>query len=215
MYSRYALKYLEKSTTINDPKKALDKHGLDIRDVINLCGGFPPQRITELAIKIISTHEDIIHIKIFTDLYEIVRSINFDYRFIDNSYMHVYKPQQMIGTNLFLHQVKTARSRKMLKLKTVARATDEGDDIQWWGYYCWGRLGYQMMKDEQVEFLRWLNNFNRKEKTLHELLATIEGRQLWKNHGYTWRAEFHLDDESETMNNLRSYLQSKNIALYL
>ena len=200
---------------ITDKYSALTKHHLSIEELVNLCGGIPSVEISALKAEINTTSEETVHVRIFTDLYEVVRSIDFELGFIENSFMLVYNPGQSIGTNLFLNQVRAARSRKLIKLRTFARATEEYDDLEWGGYYCWGRLGYEMRHDEHSKFQDWLLNFGRSETKLNELLATKVGCELWRKHGYGWLAEFYLNDAAETMSNLRNYLQAKGISFDL
>jgi hypothetical protein len=200
---------------ITDQYKALAKHHLSTVDLVNLCGGIPSAGVSDLKMEVSTTSEETVHVKIFTDLYEVVRSIDFELGIIENSFMLVYKPGQSVGTNLFLNQVREARSRKLVKLRTFARATEEYDDLEWLGYYCWGRLGYKMRYDEQPKFRDWLHSFGRSETTLSDLLATKEGCELWRKHGYGWLGEFYLADNTETMNNLRNYLRVKGIQFNL
>jgi hypothetical protein len=196
---------------ISDTYALINKHNLTINDLINLCGGIPSKEITECRVEIISGSRDIVHIKIFTDLYEVVRSIDFEYGLIDNHFMLVYKKGLNIGTRLFLNQVKTAIKRQFKKIKTTAFAPHPDEDTVWLGYYFWGKVGYKMLPDEQIEFQKWAKEFGRSEGSLRELLLTNEGCELWKKYGYTWIGEFYLDGRGNCLHYLTHYLRGKNI----
>lgn len=197
--------------TINDKYSLISEHKLTIKDLINLCGGIPSRDVTEYRLEIISGSKDIVHIKVFTNLYEVVRSINFEYRIIDNHFMNVYQKGKNIGTRLFLNQVKAAMKRRFVKLKTTALAPNPGDDIDWLGHYFWGKVGYKMLPDEQIEFQKWIKEFGRNENSLWELLTTKEGASLWKKYGHTWMGEFYLNGKGKCLHYLTLYLQGKNI----
>ncbi len=197
---------------VSDSYGLMIEHNLTINDLINLCGGIPSREITECRIEIIAGTKDIVHIKVFTDLYEVVRSIDFEYGLIDNHFMLVYRKGESIGTRLFLNQVKAAIKRRFIKLKTTAFAPSQYEDTAWLGYYFWGRVGYKMLPDEQVEFQKWIKEFGRSESSLQELLLTKDGCELWIKYGYTWIGEFYLNGKGNCLYYLTRYLRSKNIS---
>ncbi len=193
----------------NDVHHILTKYNVTLKELIDLCGGIQPGT-TGLRVEILSSHEaDIIHVKIFTDSYDLVRSIDFGYKTILNRHMHVYQQKKGIATNLLITQIKTAKKHLFRKLNAVASAPDEYEDVKWAGYYCWGRLGYVMVAADSSDFNLWMKSRNRKEKTLEELLATEEGREFWRINGYSWTGEFYLDDNGESLRILGAYLKSK------
>ncbi|PWV48201.1 hypothetical protein [Chitinophaga sp. S165] len=196
---------------INDKYALISEHNLTMKDLINLCGGIPSREVTECRLEIISGSKNVIHIKVFTNLYEVVRTINFESKTIDNHFMLVYKKGENIGTCLFLNQVKAAIKRRFVKLKTTALAPNHGEDTAWLGYYFWGKVGYKMAADDQIEFVKWSKEFGRNESSLRELLLTREGTELWKKYGYTWMGEFYLNGKGKCLHYLTLYLQGKNM----
>ncbi|NSL90383.1 hypothetical protein ECE50_026410 [Chitinophaga sp. Mgbs1] len=193
----------------NDVHHILTKYNVTLKELIDLCGGIQPGT-TGFRMEIHTSSEaDVIHARIFSDSYDLVRSIDFESKVIFNYFMYVRNQKMGIGTNLLITQVKAARKHCFTKFKTIASAADEEDNISKAGYYCWGRLGYVMRADEEYDFNNWLQRWNRHEKTLFELLSSDDGREVWRRYGYTWNGVFLLDDNTESMNNLKKYLESK------
>lgn len=189
----------------------LCKHQLAPDEVIFLCGVFPVADIKRIKVGITSTSEDIVHIRLTTNLFELSRTIDLESLYIVNHFMLVYEPCKGLGTQLLLHQINAARLRGILKLKTTAFAPYNNDD-NWSGYYCWGRLGYRMTDPgEQYEFNVWAKKFNRDEPSLNELLLTEDGRMLWRREGFTWIGEFDLTIHSPDIYYFKRYLAGKRL----
>ena len=182
----------------------MSTYALSVTDIINLCGGIPNKDIRELEIEISSKSRGVLDVRINTNLYQTSRVIDFELRIINNSFMHVLQGKRGIGTILFCNQVRTARLFGFRVIYTTAMGPEAGAD--WKGYYCWGRLGYEMDKDDHETFLQLLRDFGRSSRNLHSLLETEDGKSFWLAYGFTWSAEFHLHDTSKNIAYLRKYL---------
>ena len=119
--------------------------------------------------------------------------------------MHVLEGQKGIGTLLFCNQVREARLAGFRVIYTTAMGPEAGAD--WSGYYCWGRLGYEMDSDDHETLLQLLQDFGRPPANLNTLLETEDGRSFWRAYGFTWSAEFHLHDASKSIAYLKQYLK--------
>jgi len=192
-------------TNITDPYQVINNYGLSVFDVINLCGGIPNEDIADLEIEVISKSPGVLNVQINTNLYQTNRIIDFELRIINNSYMHIFDIQKGIATRLFCTQVREARKREFRIIYTTAMGPEAGAD--WGGYYCWGRLGYEMDTEDHENLLQLQKEFRRPPTDLHTLMKTEDGRSFWMAYGFTWSAEFHLHDTSKNITYLKEYLK--------
>ena len=203
---------LDRVATINfglvDEHKVMTTYNLTKDDLINLCGGWPSPHIRSFTCLIKSVSAETLNIKIETDLYKVERRINFESGLISNVLMEVFESGKGIGTRLFCIQVKEARKKGFRKMTTIAVSPDGISD--WVGYYCWARLGYQMHPSDHEEFMEMMNSLHRPETNIQELLETGSGREIWRRDGFTWQGEFYLQDTSQNMTYLKTYLCEKN-----
>ena len=198
---------------INDPRQVMKQHALSPTEVLNLCGGIPLPDIGDILVKISSQYQGALSVEIKTDQYELIRLMDFDIGRLDNQIMVVASSArgQGIGTNLFLNQVQAAQRWRFKKLRTIARApsTYEDGDVNWQGHYFWANLGFENI--EHAEFKEWALARHRHESTLSELVQSEEGRQLWKDDGFTWIGEFVLANAHPCFKYLRRHLERKGI----
>lgn len=198
---------------IDDTQGIMNQFGLTSATVLNLCGGIPLATITSIRVHISSQYAGALTVHVITDQYEVIRSIDFDLRRIDNRSMVVDKEERGngIGTNLFLNQIQTARQLQFIKLQTFTRApsTHDDEDQDWQGYYFWANLGFLNIETE--EFTQWCVARTLGEITLNELMQTEDGRALWKQQGYAWIGEFILENGHTCSAYLNLYLQRKEI----
>lgn len=96
---------------------------------------------------------------------------------------------------------------------TAARSEPASDGRQFVGYYVWARLGYDApLKDYSGE---WNTRGSIEPpdadtvETMHDLMASPEGRDFWKEHGDTWDAEFDPSPGSRHRAILSAYLEEK------
>jgi len=200
---------VEITPIIEDDENIMDGFGLSIEDLINLAGGVPSEEIKELSIKVVSRAEDVLDIYITTNLYEVVRVLNFGMRFISNTHMYVFDQQKEIGTRLLCNQVSMAREKDFKVIYTTAMGREDGDN--WTGYYAWARLGYRMILGDDDRFVKRMESADRMEQNIVELLSTEEGRAFWLENGFTWMGEFLLEDDSSCLTQLRNYLEEKRL----
>jgi hypothetical protein len=196
---------------IEDMAGVLRKYNLFVIDVVNLCGGMPSPDITDFQIRISSQYSDAITVEITTNLYEVVRAIDFQTGRIDNNFMLVYERGKTIGTNLFLNQLLTARKLGFQKFHTVAMAPNSSDDTDWLGYYFWANLGFE--NSDIDEFKEWAITMGRKEESLSELVQTEEGREVWKKNGFTWVGNFYIEIGHPCWGYLKKHLERKGIEI--
>lgn len=180
---------------------------LSEKDIINLSGGIPPKEITSMTLDIEYETPGVFNVLIFTNLYYVSRTINFNQKVIFNSSMRVEKQQQGLGRNLLINQIISARSFGF----TLLNANAAGNPMN--GFYTWGRLGYTMTFSYKERFDELSRINNRKEKSLFELLKTEEGRNFWINNGFTWNGVFFVKEGSENIYLLKDYLKEKDITI--
>jgi hypothetical protein len=82
---------------IDDTQGVLNQFGLTPATVLNLCGGIPLATITSISVHISSQYAGAITVHVITDQYEVIRSIDFDLRRIDNRSMVVDKEERGRG----------------------------------------------------------------------------------------------------------------------
>lgn len=180
---------------------------IPMQDFLNLCGGVPLPSITNLKVDIYATYSSAFTVKIFSDQYETVRSMDFSIGRIDNNYLYVTEKGQGIGTNLFLNQFQAARERGFKRIHLTAMAPYD-DELRWNGYYFWACLGFH--NSDVEEFHVWAQKMNRKEPTLSALMQTDEGRDFWKATGFTWIGDFFLEGY-DCIKHLKAHLQRRGI----
>ena len=196
--------------SIDDNGGVIPTWGFGIKELINLTGGIPSQEIQELELRISSTTCEAMDISVKTNLYEVERVINLTDGIISNTHMYVFDQQKQIGTRLFCNQVIAAKLRRFREIQTFAMGRDSGES--WTGFYAWGRLGYQMILNDDTRFLQMMTTEGRPETNLWELLSTEEGKSFWLDNGFSWMGQFILDDDSLAMQQLRSYLYEKGLS---
>lgn len=201
---------VEITTEIEDAENVISALGLSVKELINLAGGIPSDKIKELHLKAVSSSENVIEIYVTTNLYEVVRILNFEMLYINNTHMYVFDQQNEIGTKLFCNQVIASKERGFKVIYTTAMGKEDGDN--WTGYYAWGRLGYKMILGDEDRFINTMVAANRKERDIWELLSYSDGRAFWLENGFTWMGEFLLDNDSPAINQLRNYLKEKGKA---
>lgn len=179
-----------------------------IRDLLNLCGGIPSPDITHFKAEIYATYSSALTIKITSDQYEAVRSMDFSIGRLDNNFLFVNDQGKGLGTNLFLNQLQAARNFSFRRIKVTAMAPSE-DEPHWTGYYFWACLGFQ--NSDVEEFQEWARAIGRKEATLSVLMQTKEGRECWKNNGFTWIGDFFLAQDHNCIYQLKNHLNRKGI----
>jgi hypothetical protein len=199
--------------SIDDRYNVMQQCNVDLKDVVNLCGGIPSLDISSFYIKISSQYHSAITVEIETNLYEVVRAIDFEIKRIDNNFMFVYDKGNHIGTNLFLNQLQTARSFGFKKIHINAMAPQHHDETIWDGYYFWANLGFGNSDIE--EYKEWAAEMGRKEKTLSDLMQTEEGRALWKKAGFTWIGNFFIETGHRCWKYLENHLRRKGIQIDL
>jgi len=177
-------------------------------ELLNLCGGIPSSSITNINVRIHATYASAFTVKILTDQYEAVRSMDFSIGRIDNNYLYVTERRQGIGTNLFLNQLQAARKKGFKRIHVTAMAPYD-EDTAWAGYYFWANLGFENADID--EFVAWAEEMGRTEPTLNALMLSEEGRYLWKTTGFTWIGDFYIIDGHNCFKYLNAYLQRKNI----
>jgi GNAT superfamily N-acetyltransferase len=197
---------------ISDAKGVISQFGLSPATVLSLCGGIPLPTISSIKVHISSQYVGALTVQVIADQFEVIRSIDFDLRRIDNRSMIVDTSERGkgIGTNLLLTQIITARQLQFIKLQTVALAPSVYDEDQdWQGYYFWANFGFINVETE--EFTRWCRERNLDPTTLNELMQTGDGRTLWRADGYTWIGEFILTAGHSCFDYLDLYLRRKGI----
>jgi hypothetical protein len=194
-----------------DAARVLKHYGITVDDVVNLCGGIPSPHITNIRVTITATYSSALSARVFTDQYEVARNMDFEIGRIDNNFMYVQEKRQGLGTNLFLTQVHTALRHRLRKIHLTAMGPEDG--LDWNGYYFWAVLGFE--NTDIDEYLAWASAMGREEPTLSELVQTESGRLLWKNGGFTWIGNFHLEKSHTCMKYLQQYLRRKNIDFML
>lgn len=152
--------------------------------------------------------------RINTDQYEIHRTIHYKDKWIYNSLMDVKEKGGGIGLNLFVNQVKEARLSGFKYLKVGAAGEFHTKD-KWNGYITWAKFGYEMLPNDQLNFLKTMSINGRKEKTVSELVSTKEGADFWEKKGSWWDGKFDLTNNSKSMQNLQKYLSDRNINVEL
>ncbi len=108
-----------------------------------------------------------------------------------------------IGLNLFLNQVKEARQSGFKYLK-VGAAGDYYSRERWNGYITWAKFGYEMLPNDQSNFLNLMKQNNRTEKTVFELVSTKEGLAFWEKNVSWWDGKLDLSDNSKSMQIFRN-----------
>lgn len=181
--------------------------------IVSLTGGIPKDSITNISHNIYQRADSIIS-EIHTDQYKIVRSIHYNDKWIYNDLMKVYDHGGGIGLNLFVNQVREARSNGFKYLK-VSAAGDYHSKDKWNGYITWAKFGYEMLPNDQLNFLKLMQQNNRIEKTVFELVSTKEGLAFWEKNGSWWDGKFDLSNNSKSMQNLQKYLADRNINVQL
>jgi GNAT superfamily N-acetyltransferase len=198
---------------LDDTQNVMQQFGLTPIDVLNLCGGIPLPIISSINVNISSQYSGALTAHVATDQYEVIRTIDMDIRRIDNRSMVVDQEARGmgIGTNLFLNQIKEARQRHFVKLQTFTRAPSlyDDEDQDWQGYYFWANFGF--INTEVEEFNQWAAARGRHELSLTELMQTEEGRNLWRQHGYSWIGDFILEEGHACSTFLTAYLNRKGI----
>jgi len=188
----------------------LEAYSLDMVTVINLCGGVPSADISSYDLTIHYINDTTIQCTIATNLYSAIRRINLGLRVIFNDFLEVTRAAQGngLGTRLLCNQVKTARARRFRRLDATAAGPD-GSDVNWQGYYTWGRLGFQMDPEDHEDLMIMLSRIGRPETCLWELLQNQEGQALWRRDGFTWHGSFELHEGSQSLTWLQGYLVDK------
>lgn len=110
------------------------------------------------------------------------------------------------GTQFFSDQVENARAIGIERIITSAAGNKNSDQN---GYYTWPRLGYDgrigLKLDRQTREQLGLTP----DSKVSELMATPEGRALWKEKGGTFDAEFDLDPQSLSSRVLEAYKRER------
>ncbi|HEY4060939.1 MAG TPA: hypothetical protein VGM30_03520 [Puia sp.] len=147
------LNYINSNCTVDydvrDGHGILQKYSVTRENILLLCGGVPSRDLSFVHVMITSSTENAMIVSVHTDLYQVFRTINFEFGIIFNDKMLVYNKEQCIGTSLFLNQVSFARQFGFIKLSTTALEWDGQE--RWDGYYRWARLGYQMTDRNDLE----------------------------------------------------------------
>lgn len=180
-------------------------HNLSEESAINLAGDSLCDKDT-LAVNISHSERFQLEIQCDSDLFFVQRRINFQEKTIINYFMKVYDGRNRTGTKIFLKEVIEARKSGFKKFEVSAAKSDDFN-----GYYTWARLGYSIAPWDEPEFFELMNNHNRTETSLPELMSTEDGRNFWKKNGFWFQGEFDLADKSPNIIAFKDYLDEKGI----
>jgi len=116
---------------------------------------------------------------------------------IQNELMICHSPGEGIGLKVFCAQTEAAIDAGFSQIRCLAVGRFEVIEM-WNGYITWGKLGFIIDNYFLDRFLALLKEYNRKETTLGELLATKDGERFWTEHGMSWPGKFDLYAGSES-----------------
>jgi hypothetical protein len=180
-------------------------YGFNRNQTFNLTGGVPISSLVELKHRVVfAISKEFFDVTTYSNLHTVRRRILRDVEMIDNTFMRVHQTKSGIGFKLFINQIKEARKLGFTYLEVSAGAGPEYN-----GYYTWARFGYSMNQHDHQTFCELMDDNNRNERSIIQLMKTEEGRDFWRANGFWWQGIFDLQDESENINALKSYIQSK------
>lgn len=204
--------YERLSIDVTDGYGVKNLYNLSNVNLLNLTGGVPARNISNFRFTAKAINKEVIKTEINCDEFATSRTLDFKNMIIENDYMKVYKREIGIGFNLFINQVKEARTFGFKELKVHA-VGGVGWDTGWNGYHFWAKVGYTLEEDYQVTFSEWLKTHNRLEQTLNEVVTNPNGLKLWRDSGFDWWGTFDLSDDSENMKLLSDYAKRRNLSI--
>lgn len=79
------------------------------------------------------------------------------------------------------------------------------------GYITWGKLGYLMDADSQKIFDDLMDEYDRTEENIYDLLQTEGGLDFWSRNGNHWYGIFDLSPNSQSIQNFNDYAIKRNL----
>jgi hypothetical protein len=199
---------------VKDNHKVLEIQACDLKELVNLCGGIPVPELHDVKVTAESVSKSAINVVVNCSLFTVSRRIDFGLKRIYNANMRVFNPGNDIGKTLFINQMKAASGRNFNSLTTYAQG-NIGDE-QWEGYVFWAKIGFIMTDWDDIEdFEDMMRYYPKPELTLGELVLDEKGCDFWRRDGFGWRGKFLLWDDSESMKQLRNYLDLKGLTWML
>jgi hypothetical protein len=201
----YSISY---KCNIDGIQDVLDTYGYTLYEVIDICGGMPISNVTGFRLTAQKFSDCIIEVTIRCNDYYLIRMINFQAKYVYNSFLRVSDPGAYLGTTLFLNQV-AATKNKFNFLKVLAAGKPGEADFT--GYYKWGRVGYFQDHLSHLKFKHWAYDNDIEANSLHEYLVEDYNYVIWQMRGHSWLGSFNLNEDSPNMKYLREYLIRKGI----
>jgi hypothetical protein len=196
---------------IFDPFGVLKTYNCTTKLIANLCGGIPMKQLRAISLETISTSKSTIEVILITEAFHVCRTIDFNLARIYNKYMRVFVPGQNIGKMLFMNQIKAAMALRFKVITTYAQGkTNNNDD--WEGYVFWAKIGFQMTDIDDInDFESLMKYYHQRDLALGDLVLTEKGCDFWRREGFSWHGKFYLWQGSESMKQLKKYLQAKDM----
>ncbi len=181
-------------------------------EALNLCGGIPWDGLESI---LFSADYDYpsksLYVSRESELFEANRSLYWNDRFIDNTYLNVFSTGTGLGVYIFINQIIQAQ-KLGIEYFTVSAAKSN----KYNGYYTWARFGYSMDNPMDEKTLKeLLTREGRQEMDLFELMKTRNGRNFWKEKGFWWQGKFNVLPGSINIQAFNDYLHQAGINLSL
>jgi hypothetical protein len=178
-----------------------------VEDLIDLAGGLPIEKLQDLSISIKDGERGVqINIQCQEFIAKRILKYNDGLLVLQNSTLMVSEPKQYLGTKLFTNQIITGQKLGISKFTALA---SKSKNIN--GYYTLARFGYAMAKEE-LEILTKIAEKDKqikKVKTIADLMSTEKGRDFWLKNGFSFFAEFDLQENSESLRIFNDYYNEK------
>lgn len=188
-------------------QKMAETFGYSTDDLLLLAGGVPIKGSNVKYDIDYNEEYEYFCVKSYNMHYNIERKIYLQENYIENYLMNVIKTNRGTGLSLFMNQVRRARALGFQKMEVYA-----AQGAGWNGYITWAKFGYVMDASDDARFLKLMASSSRKEKTVFELVSTEDGANFWEDYGFPFNATFDLSDNSQSMKNLRCYLNRKGLS---
>lgn len=125
------------------------------------------------------------------------------------TYCEFYNPKNGYATSLLKYKLNIAQSMKFERIDCKASDKEEAGKKHI-GYIVWGKLGFTMEEDYQIEFQAKNYSVNgRVFSYLHELLQDQIGEKIWEEFGFSWKGNFLLKKGSLNKQIFKAYLKRK------